>query len=99
MGDRVAAAGNLFKTISTIVGTVVLVGGIAISTVLWFVGVQTKAEAAQQYEALSKVDAELSKRNDEVVVEVQKVGRDVTTIKCLLTKSKRKERDACGLQP
>lgn len=40
--DTLASAGNLFKTIATIVGSTMLIGGIGVSIVIWYAGVPTK---------------------------------------------------------
>ena len=104
MGDRdtprngtqfskaLASAGYLFKTVSTIVGTTILVGGLAVTGVLWFVGVQTKTAAAES-------EAVINERIDGLADSFKVVGNDVKIIKCLLIEEDSRKRETCGLQP
>jgi len=99
-GARIAVVA-FFKTVSTIVGVTVLVGGIFVSIVLWFTSVQTKEEAEAQHSAIQSdmaaADKMIEQKVNAVIEQVEPVGRDVKTIKCLMLAPNRKSRERCGL--
>ena len=45
---------HFVKTVTTIVGAVVVIGGLAFGSVAWFIGVQTKDLSATQHEKMDK---------------------------------------------
>lgn len=88
-------------TISLIIGIVLGLAGGAWSIVSWAQSVLPRTEAEQKHEVIhhriSEVDrkADNNERNVEVIQ--QTIGRDVKTIKCLLTAPNRKAKQNCGL--
>lgn len=102
--DLRRSARHLFETISVIVTVTVLLGGLGVGAVLWVSNAQSKPEAVKQHEAMrlefQAADIIIDRKADNAVGEIQKVGRDVQVIKCLVdpTKSAKAKR-ACGLDP
>ena len=69
---------------------------------LWFSKVQMAPEAQKQHEAIRSEfeanDTLIDRKVDAVTGEVKAIGRDVRTVKCLLT-TVGKRRQNCGLEP
>jgi hypothetical protein len=89
------------------VAAIITIAG-ACGAVAWWVvgfvsGAQTWMVAAKQHEEIRLEmrhgDEAVDLKASTAVGAVHAIGKDVRTIKCLLTKTKRKERDACGLDP
>jgi hypothetical protein len=100
---------HIAKTIGPIVTTMMLVGGLAVSLVLWVSRVQTQPEAEAQHMAIrSEIQAAtIELHNSDVAIDakastasssIKEIGRDVRTIKCLLLSPSTKAKARCGLE-
>ena len=92
----------LVKTLLTIAGSTIALAALAVGAVAWFLGVQTKTEAAAQHDEIRTevraADTKIEIKADTAQSELRTIGRDVRTIKCLLTRPA-KQRQNCGLEP
>ena len=99
-----AGAIALLRTMLTIIGAICAIGAVAVGVVAYFVGMQPRAEAAVQHEAMRAeyrtADTAIDNKASGAVSEIQKVGREVRVIRCWVdpTKSAKAKR-ACGLEP
>ena len=66
---------SLLKTITTAVGAAVLVGGLLVAGVAWFLGVQTKDEARVQHSAMT------GERRVEIEAARQERKTEITAVK------------------
>jgi hypothetical protein len=102
-GQQTAGWVHLLKTISVIVSTTVLIGGLAVGLVLWFSRVQLIPEAVEQHEALrtefQAADIIIDRKTEITTGQLKEVGRDVKTIKCLIQAPSMKAKAKCGLEP
>jgi len=93
---------HTFKTLSTMLGFIMLVGGLAVAAVLKFSDIQSAQESKDQHrqirEEYKAADALIIEHAREVESQLKDVGRDVRTIKCLILAPNAKQKQKCGLE-
>lgn len=101
--ERRASMVSTVKTMLTIAGSTIALAALAVGAVAWFLGVQSKPEAAKQYEALrtefQAADVLIDRKAEVAGRQIEEVGRDVKVIKCLVDPAKTaKQKRGCGLE-
>lgn len=90
------------KVIGLVVSITLGLGGMAWTVVSWASSVKTNEVARQDHEVLHRRITKVNDKAEGAVQEQEKmqqtIGRDVKTIKCLLTAPNRKAKANCGLE-
>jgi len=90
------------KTLSLIIGVTLALASAAWGIVSWAQSLKPRAEARSDHEVLHRRITEVDKKTLDAEQHVnrveQTIGRDVKTIKCILTAPNRRSKEKCGLQ-